>query len=94
MWSPIFAKRLEDAVKKLPLDKIVVETDAPLVIPKTVGREVVESGNQFKKLSNSSLILPLVIERIAELRGESVETVRAAVYENTLRSFGLNGFEK
>lgn len=83
------AKRLEDAVKKLPLDKIVVETDAPLVIPKTVGREVVESGNQFKKLSNSSLILPLVIERIAELRGESVETVSAAVYENTLRCFGI-----
>ena len=45
---------------------------------------------QRKKVRNSSLILPAVIQRIAQLRGEPAEAVEQAIYQNTLRVFRLD----
>jgi TatD DNase family protein len=81
-------RSLCETVKRIPLSSIVAETDAPLVFPDL--REGICGTNQRKKLCNSSLILPSVIRRIAELRGEDAEYVEAEIYENTLRVFGLS----
>ena len=83
------AMELCRTVKYLPPESIVVETDAPLVIPKDVKKEIVSSTNQWKKLSNSSLILARIIRKIAEIRGEDTDAVALAVYRNTLRAFDL-----
>ncbi len=80
-------RALCDTVKHVPLTHLLVETDAPFVLPDTA--ELTCSGNQRKKLCNSSLILPAVIRKIAELRGESHETVEETIYQNTVRTFGL-----
>lgn len=81
-------RALSDAVRNVPLTSLLIETDAPFVLPDI--DEGVSRGNQRKKLCNSSLILPAVIQRISELRGETYETVEDAVCQNTVRVFNLN----
>ncbi len=90
----IGSKLLEDngefceAVINVPLSSLIVETDAPYLRPDI---SYVEASNrQKKKARNSSLILPSVIEKIAALRGEDAGCVERAVYENTLRVFGIS----
>ncbi len=78
---------LDDAVKQAPLSSLLVETDAPFVLPDF--GEIESSKKQLKKLCNSSLIIPKVIEKIARLKSESYETVEDAIYQNTVRTFDL-----
>ena len=78
---------LRDTVKRVPLTALLVETDAPLVLPDLRGSDF--SSSKIGKLRNTSLILPAVIRRIAEIRGEEPETVEDAIYQNTLRVFSL-----
>ena len=82
------AEAICDAVKHVPLASLLVETDAPLVIPED--HKDLCRGNCRKKLCNSSLILPSVIRKIASVRTESCDTVENAIFENTLRVFGIN----
>lgn len=77
-------KALREAVANVPISSILVETDSPYVLPDTIDRE------GCKKLCNTSLILPAIVERIADLRGESVKSVEEAIYQNTVRVFGLD----
>ncbi|MBQ8861864.1 MAG: TatD family hydrolase [Clostridia bacterium] len=85
------ATELSDTVKKAPLYSLLLETDAPFVFPDMKGLKC--GSNQRKKLCNSSLILPLVLRKIAFLRGEDKQTVEDIIYENTLRLFNLQGNE-
>lgn len=81
-------KPLEEAVKNVSLSDLLVETDAPFVLPET--GELSCSKKQRQKLCNSSLILPNVIGKIADLRAEERVTVEETIYQNTLRVFRLN----
>ena len=86
--SDAAGEALRDAVAHIPLDRLLVETDAPFVLPPL--EDGLCSGNQRKRLCNASLILPAVIQRIAELRREDARTVEDAIYQNTVRVFGLD----
>lgn len=81
------ANALRDTIKQANLTDLLIETDAPFVLP-DVG-ELTCSANQRKKLCNSSLILPLIIQKIASIRGEDESIVENTIYENTLRVFGI-----
>ncbi|MBE6610719.1 MAG: TatD family deoxyribonuclease [Ruminococcaceae bacterium] len=74
-----------DTVKNAPLSSILVETDAPLVAPDVSD----VFGDEKQKFRNTSLILPAVIRKIAELRGEPRDKTEETIYQNTLRVFGL-----
>ncbi len=78
---------LRDTVRRVPLSSMILETDVPYIKPDIghLGR----SQSQRNKTRNTSLILPTVLDTIANLRGESRETVEKAIYCNTLRTFGL-----
>ena len=67
---------VQEAAQKLPLDKILVETDAAPV-PKR-GRE------------NRTGYTRYVVDKIAELRGLTSEEVARATYDNAMRIFGLD----
>ena len=62
---------LQETVKRIPLEHIVLETDAPYLAP------VPHRGER-----NESAWLPLVAAKVAELKGLPFETVEAATTRN------------
>lgn len=83
--------RLEDAVAGIPITSILVETDAPFVLPDN--ERFVCSSHQKRKILNSSLILPEIIEKIAKLKETTYAKAEMAVFENTVAVFGLDAYE-
>lgn len=79
---------LRATVREVLLSALLVETDAPYVLPDT--RTPACSRNQRKKLLNSSLILPEIVREIARIKGISVEETEQGIYQNTVRIFGRN----
>lgn len=67
-----------EVAKFVPLDRIVLETDCPYLAPEPVrGRR------------NSSLFIHYVAERLAQIKGVSVEEVERITCENAKRVFGI-----
>ena len=79
-------KDLWDAIPHLPLDRILVETDAPFILPYC--KDVIQP-KLLRRARNTSLILPAVIKKIAELKGISTEEVEQTTTKNTIRLFRL-----
>lgn len=73
------ATDIQGAAAGLPLDKILVETDAPYLAP------VPKRGRE-----NKTAYTRYVVEKIAELRGLSVEEVASATDANARKVFGLD----
>ncbi len=69
---------IQEAALHLPLDKILVETDAPYLAP------VPKRGRE-----NRTAYTRYVVEKIAELRSLSVEEVANRTYANAQELFGL-----
>lgn len=72
------SKKLKNVVKEIPLTSIVLETDCPYLAPEP-----------FRGKRNSSLYLPYVAEKIAELKGVSKEEVIRQTEENSRKLYGL-----
>ena len=80
------AKNLWEAIPHIPLNRILVETDAPFILPYC--KDVIQP-KLLRRARNTSLILPAVIKKIAELKGISADEVEQATTENTIRLFSL-----
>ena len=75
-----FARDYDAIIRTLPLTTILSETDAPYVAP------AARRGER-----NDPLAVIDVVSTIADVRGEDLETVRAALYANAVRMFTLPG---
>ena len=73
------AKKLVETVEEIPLDRILVETDCPYMAPEP-----------HRGKRNSSLYLPPIIEKIAEIKGTTKEIVTQVTYDNAMRLFSSN----
>ncbi|MCR5775083.1 MAG: TatD family hydrolase [Lachnospiraceae bacterium] len=71
-------KKLKEVVEKIPLDRIVTETDSPYLSPEPHRGE-----------RNSSMNLPYIIRAIAGIKNETPEKVEEITYNNALRLYGL-----
>ena len=74
---------LQGLVKDIPLNRLMVETDAPYLLPKNMPVSAKEKRNE-------PAFLPWVIEEIASHRGESSGQIATATRDNALRFFSLN----
>lgn len=72
------ARKLIETVEAVPLERIVIETDCPYLAPEP-----------YRGKRNSSLYLPYVVERIAQLKGVTPQEVEDATWENACRLYGL-----
>jgi TatD DNase family protein len=72
------ARRLPEIVPHLPLERLLLETDAPYLPP-----------HPYRGQRNEPAYLALVAHRLAELRGLPLETLTSQVTENTGRAFRL-----
>lgn len=73
------AKKLKDVVEALPIEHILLETDSPYLSPEP---------NRGKR--NSSLNLPYVAQRIAEIKGISYDEVVAITSRNAKRMYRID----
>ena len=80
------AKDLWEAIPHIPLDRILLETDAPFILPYC--KDVIQP-KLLCRARNTSLILPAVIKKITELKDISVDEIEKATTENTIRLFNL-----
>ena len=74
------AKSIQDVARRLPAERLLVETDSPYLAP------VPHRGK-----SNHPAWVRHVAECVARLRGETLEQVAAVTTANYLRLFGLPG---
>ena len=80
------AKDLWEAIPYIPLERILVETDAPFILPYC--KDVIQP-KLLRRARNTSLILLAVIKKIAELKGISADEVEQTTMENAIRLFSL-----
>jgi TatD DNase family protein len=71
------ASKTRDAIARLPLESLVLETDAPDMAPKGI-----EAG------SNSPLYLRRILDSLCEIRGEPPDQLAGVLFENTERLYG------
>ena len=73
---------LQGLVADIPFERLMVETDAPYLLPKTMSEPP-------KGKRNEPAFLPWVISKIAEHRNESAEELAQQTSDNSLRFFRL-----
>ena len=74
------ARDLHAAAPVVPDDRILVETDAPVLTP-----------SPHRGRVNASYLVPLTVRRLAELRGQDPSALCDDLYANTIRAFGAFG---
>lgn len=70
-----FSQQWDDLIRKIPLDKLMIETDTPYMTPEP-----------YRGQRNEPILVQYVANRIADIRGIKLEKV-AEMTTNTARSF-------
>jgi TatD DNase family protein len=78
------ALQLRRLALSLPLDALVLETDAPDIPPHWLYRTAAERAKGLAQGRNSPEQVPRIAQVIAGLRGLDLEDLRSAVWRNTL----------
>ena len=71
-------KNADDCVKIVPMDKILIETDSPYLSPEP-----------YRGKRNDSRNVKYVAQKIAEIKGLTLEEVAKITYENAMRIFEI-----
>jgi TatD DNase family protein len=74
---------LHDIVSVIPDDRLLIETDAPYLLPRTI-------RPRPKTRRNEPAFLPEVLRVVAEARGQTEEHVAKITTENAVRFFDLD----
>lgn len=77
-WIVTFknAVEVQDTASRIPIDRILVETDAPYLAPPP-----------FRGKLNTSWYTKFVLDKIKELRPEAPELIEKIVFENSLKFY-------
>lgn len=73
------AKLPKEVAKEIPLDQLLVETDCPFLCP-----------HPYRGKRNEPAYVKFVAEKIAELKGISLEELAEKTSDNARRLFGIN----
>jgi TatD DNase family protein len=74
------AEPLRQVAKKLPLDRLLVESDSPYLAPQ-----------KWRGKRNEPAYVKATAQVLAELHGISLEALAERTWHNTLKAFGLDG---
>ena len=70
------AQNVRDALEIVPLDRILLETDAPFLTP-----------DPHRGVENAPFYLPFIAQKVAEVKKTTVEEVLLAAYANSIELF-------
>lgn len=73
-------RHLRDVVRQIPAERLLIETDAPYLLPRDL-----HPKPQSRR--NEPMYLPHVLAAVAEARGEAVEELGEITTDNALRLF-------
>jgi len=73
------SKVVKEVAKDIPLDRLLIETDCPYLTPEP-----------YRGKRNEPMYVRYAAERIAEIRGISVEEVARVTSDNVHKLFGIN----
>jgi TatD DNase family protein len=79
-------KHLVELLSRIPLERLMIETDAPFLFP----RDLREKSGSSRSGRNEPALLPHIAEVIAKHRGMELAEFAAIVYSNSLRFFRIN----
>ena len=71
---------LRKSIKSIPLDRLMLETDCPYLIPKNLPEKPAKNINEPK-------YLPHIASEISKLIEVDIEEIRASTYDNAMRFF-------
>ena len=74
-------KHLEELISLIPLDRLMIETDSPYLLPRDMGID--------NSARNEPRYLGHIAKKVASLRPESEELLFSAMYMNSLDFFNL-----
>jgi TatD DNase family protein len=75
-------QHLRDLVRRIPLDRLMLETDAPYLLPRDL-------EPRPKTRRNEPRYLPHILETVARCRGEPAVAIATATTRNALAFFGF-----
>ena len=70
--------KLQEVIKTVPMEYLVLETDAPFLTP-----------TPFRGKRNESAYIPLIAQKLAEIKGISLEEVAEKTTENAFSVFQI-----
>ncbi len=73
-----FSAQWDDLIRKMPLSKLMIETDCPYMTPEP-----------YRGKRNEPVFVELVGERVAQIRGEKIDNIAKVLMENSQRFFGI-----
>ena len=89
--DPERGRALRQLVRHIPLQQLLIETDAPYLRPYNAPDSFLREhglSNRYKR-RNEPALLPWVAQAVAMARGETLEVIEQATYANALRAFAL-----
>ncbi|XP_073324982.1 putative deoxyribonuclease TATDN2 [Pagrus major] len=75
------AMEARDSVRQIPLDRIVLETDAPYFLPRQVKKEVCRFSHPGMGIHT--------LQELSLLKGEDMDTVLTTIRNNTTQLYGI-----
>uniref|UniRef100_A0A3P9H130 TatD DNase domain containing 2 n=1 Tax=Oryzias latipes TaxID=8090 RepID=A0A3P9H130_ORYLA len=75
------AKEVRNAVRQIPLNRIVLETDAPYFLPRQVGKNVCRFSHPGMGIH--------ILEELSWLKREDMATVLSTIRKNTTELYGI-----
>jgi TatD DNase family protein len=84
----IFKIDITEVIKKIPLEKMLIETDCPYLTPPSARRSPQgEGGSELER--NEPINVKYVAEKLAEIRGEKIERVAEITTQNAKNLFRI-----
>ena len=80
--DPTRGKRLREIASLIPDNRVMIETDAPYLLPKNM-------PSPPKNRQNEPAFLPYVLSQLAESRKQSIEALHSLTVENTRYFFSI-----